>query len=461
MNLLRAAELKVGLLVVTVAALIAYMSMQVSEDPAGMFGQKHEAWFLLRDASSLVKGSQVRSAGIPVGIIKKISLQDGQARVDLSLKPEFNLFVSASVEVRSQGVLGDKFVSLNPGSPTDPPLPDGGQILNVKDSGSLDNVVTSIGDLAGSLKETAAALKEATTEDGTRKHIIGRIVQNIERLTEDVADMTAANKGKINQIVDQVNRVTKSLDEILNDQGDDSLKNQLKRTMARMDSAMKNIDEITGKVNRGEGTIGRLINDEDTVEELNTAIEGVNSFLDTASKTQTGLDFHTDYLGDVGLMKTTVGIKLQPGLDRFYYLGIVDDPTGVAEETDTRVSSGGAETSENRVVTYYNKVKFNAFFAKTFWDLTVRGGLFESSGGVGVDYMLYRDKLKVSFDAFEFSNVNIRAQLQYNVWKGIYVLGGVQDAMNKQNKRSNYLGAGLLLTNDDLKLLMTKLPLGN
>lgn len=460
MNLLRAAELKVGLLVVTVAALIAYMSMQVSDDPS-FFGRTNEAWFLLADASSLVKGSQVRSAGIPVGIIKKISLQDGLARVDLSLQLDFELYVSAAVEVRSQGVLGDKFVALSPGSPTDPPLPQGGQILNVKDKGSLDNVVSSIGDLASSLKETAQALKEATTEDGTRKHIIGRIVHNIERLTEDVASMTEANKGKINQIVDQVNRVTKSLDDILNDQGDDSLKNQLKRTMARMDSAMKNIDEITGRINRGEGTIGRLINDEDTVEELNTAIEGVNSFLDTAGKTQTGLDFHTDYLGDVGLMKTTVGIKLQPGLDRYYYLGIVDDPTGVAEETDTRVSSGGVESSENRVVTYYNKVKFNVIFAKTFWDFTVRGGLFESSGGIGFDYMLYRDKLKFSMDAFEFSNVNVRAQLQYNVWKGVYVLGGIQDAMNKQNKRSNYLGAGLLLTNDDLKLLMTQLPLGN
>ena len=40
MNLLRAAEMKVGLLVVTVASLIAYMSMQVSEGP-GMLGRKH------------------------------------------------------------------------------------------------------------------------------------------------------------------------------------------------------------------------------------------------------------------------------------------------------------------------------------------------------------------------------------------------------------------------------------
>ncbi len=460
MNLLHAAEMKVGLLVVTVAALIAYMSMQVNEGPA-MMGRKHEAWFIMKDASGLVKGSQVKSAGIPVGVIKKISLQDGQARVDLSMKPEFPLYVSAAVEIRSQGILGDMHVALTPGSPEDPPLPDGGQILNVKTTGNLDNVVAQVGDIATSLKETAVALREATSENGTNKHILGRIVQNIEALTKDLSEITSANKTKIGKIVDQVDRVTASLDDLLNDEGNESLKAQMKRTMSRLDSAVKNFDEITGKINRGEGTIGRLVNDEDTVEELNTAIEGVNNLLDTAGKMQTGLDFHTDYLGDVGVAKTTVGIKMQPGLDRYYYLGIVDDPTGVVEETDTTtVVNGGSPTDTNEVKTYRNKVKFNVLFAKTFWDLTVRGGIIENSGGIGFDYLLYRDKLKFSADAFEFSNLNVRAQLQYNVWKGVYFLGGMQDILNKQDKRSNYLGAGLFLTNDDLKLLLTRVPLG-
>ncbi len=461
MNLLRAAEFKVGLLVVTVASLIAYMSMQVSDDPSS-FGRHNDAWFLLGDASGLVKGSQVKSAGIPVGIIKKIYLQDGQARIDLSLKPDFKLYSSTSVETKSQGILGDMHVAINPGSPTDPPLAPGGQILNVRTNGTLDNVITQVGAIADDLKSTALALKEAVTEDGTRKHILGRIVGNIEKISQDVSEMTAENKGKINQIVDQVNRVTKSLDEILNDPSGDSMKNQLKRTMARLDSAVKNIDEISGKVNRGEGTIGRLINDEDTVEELNTAIDGVNNFLDTAGKLQTGLDFHADYLGDIGMTKTTVGIKLQPGLDRYYYIGIVDDPVGAVEHTDTVTTiNGGSATTVDEIKTYHNKVKFNLLFAKTFWDLTVKGGLMENSGGVGFDYNLYRDRVKFSMDAFEFTNLNLRAQLQYNVWKGIYVLGGISDALNKQSKKSNYLGAGLLLTNDDFKLLMTKIPLGN
>jgi len=460
MNLLRAAELKVGLLVLVVAGLIGYMSMSVSENP-NIFGRANKAWFLVKDANGLVKGSQVKSAGIPVGVIKNVSLQDGQARVDLEMKSDFPLYSSAAVEIKSQGILGDKNVGIVAGSPTDPPLAHGGQILNVKDTGSLDKVIESVGDIADSLKSTAQALKEAMTEDGSRKQILGRIVSNIEHLTQDISEVTARNKGKINDIVDQVDRVTKSLDDILNDKGDDSLKNQLKRTVARMDSAMKNIDEITGKINRGEGTIGKLVNDDETVDNLNTAIDGVNNFLDTADKLQTSLDFHSDYLANVNMTKTEVGIKLQPGLDRFYYIGVVDDPAGYSEQQIANTTvNGGSSSTVNTTTVYKNKFMFDLLFGKTFWDVSVKGGVIENTGGVGFEYSFLRSRAKFEVDAFDFTNMNLRARLQYNLWRGIYVTGGVNDIMNNKRLYSNYIGAGLLLTNDDMKLLLAKIPMG-
>lgn len=452
MNLLKAAEFKVGLLVIVVASLIAFMSMQVNNDPT-LFGRANEAWFQLPDAGGMVKGSAVKTAGIPVGVIKNISLQDGMARIDMTLRDDIRLFVSAAVTVKSQGILGDKYIEISPGLSTDPPLPRGGQILNVNDKGSLDNVIASVGDIAGSLKETAKALQEAVTEDGTRKHILGRIVSNIEKLTADLSQITGENKEKIGEIVDKINNITASLEEVLGDETPQGLK-------ARLASTMKNVDEITSKINKGEGTIGKLINDEETVEGLNTAIEGVNGLLDTAGKTQTGLDFHSEYLGNVGGAKTTVAIRVQPGLDRYYYLGIVDDPAGVVDRsTQTVVTNGTTTTDTATKTTFLNKTKFTVQFAKIFYDLTIRGGIIDNFGGVGVDYTFWRDKMKFTVEGLEFSNFNLRSQLQYNLYRGMYLNVGVQDIFNKGGKYSNYLGAGLMLTNDDLKLLLTKMPL--
>ncbi len=458
MNLLKAAEFKVGLLVIAVASLIAYMSMRVSDDPS-FLRRSNEAWFLLNDAGGLVKNSAIRSAGIPVGIIKDITLQDGIARVEITVKSDFKLFESAVAEIKSQGILGDKHVQIYPGSPTDPPLPDGGQIINVKDQGSLDSVISQVGEIAGSLKETAKNLQEAVNGNGTREHVLGRIVLNIEKLTQNISEITGDNKQKINEIVDQVHDITESLSDMLNENDPDSVKAQIKRTMGRLDNAMKNVDEISGKINRGEGTIGRLVNDEETVEELNTAIEGVNGFLDTAGKLQTGLDFHSEYLGNVGSAKTTIGLKIQPGLDRFYYIGVVDDPAGLVEKTKTKSTQANVTTETDYEKTYYSKVKFSLLYAKNFYNWTVKGGLIENSGGVGLDYNFFEDKMRFTVEAFEFTKLNLRAQLQYNVWRGIYLNVGASDILNRGDKYSGYLGAGLLLTNDDLKMLLTKIPL--
>lgn len=450
MNLLRATEFKVGLLVIIVGSLIAVMSMQVSDDPSYL-GRSKKAWFLLPNAGGLVKNSAVRSAGIPVGVIKDIRLQDGQARVDITIKSEIPLTTSAAIEIKAQGILGDSHVEVYPGSPTDPPLGDNAQILTIKSKGSLDSLMAEVGEVASSLKVVAKNLEEATSEDGTRKHILGRIVKNIETITNDLAHVTSENKDKIGEIVDQIHDVTSSLQTIANDNGDKGLK----KTWEHLSATVKNLDDVTSKISRGEGTIGKLVSDETTAEKVESAIDGVNDLVGAASRIQTAMDFRTEYLGTVGSWKSTIGVYIQPGLDRFYYLGVVSDPAGVVETTRTQTS--GSTTSDiTEKKTYENKIKFTLLFGKNFWDLTLRGGIIENGGGFGIDYYFFRRKLKLSTEFFDFTRTNWRTFATYYFYRGLYVDIGINDALDKNGARSGYAGAGLYLTNDDLKLLLTK-----
>ncbi|HND85173.1 MAG TPA: MCE family protein, partial [Pseudobdellovibrionaceae bacterium] len=382
-----------------------------------------------------------------------IRLQDGQARIDITIKSDVPLYRSASVAIKSQGILGDKYVEVNPGSVTDELLENGTQIGQVKDKGSLDNLVGEVSDITSSLKSVAEALKESVQDNGTRKHILGRIVSNIEKLTGDIAEMTSENKGKLGEIVDQVRDVSSVLSKIAKDDSDKGFK----KSWEKIADAAKNLEEITAKVNRGDGTIGKLINDETTVDELNTTIEGINGMLDTGSRIQTAFDFRGDYLTEVGSSKTDVGIRIQPGLDRYYYLAIVSDPQGVVERSRTAVSgSSTADYSETK--TYYSKTKITALFAKNFWDFTLKGGLIENAAGLGMDYTFMKRKMRFSLEAFDFAQANLRASVSYHLLSGFYVSGGMTDILNKSDRRSTFLGAGLLLTNDDLKLLLTKSP---
>jgi phospholipid/cholesterol/gamma-HCH transport system substrate-binding protein len=365
---------------------------------------------------------------------------------------------SASAEMRANGILGDKYIEVYPGDPADPILEDGGQILNVKKGGSLDDVMSQVSEITGTLKDVAKNLNEAVTEDGTNKHILGRIVQNIEKLTGDLSQMTAENKEQIGEIVDQVHNITGSLDELINDESDKGFKKVWAKSLDRIDKSLKNIEEITTKVNNGEGTIGKLISDEKTAEDVSSAIEGLSGMIDTASKTSTGIDFHGFYLNQVRAAQTAIGIQIQPGLDRYYYLGLVTDPAGVVERTNVKSTVGSNTTEVDEVKTYKSKTKFTVLYAKNFYDLTLKGGLIENTGGLGIDYNIFSQKLVAGLEAYDFEKLRLRARLSVKLPYGFYAMAGYSDMLDKNDARSVFAGAGIFLTNDDLKLLLTRSP---
>jgi phospholipid/cholesterol/gamma-HCH transport system substrate-binding protein len=459
MGFLATPEFKVGLLVLIVSGIIAGMSLTVSNDPSYL-GSSKEAWFYIDDASGLVKKSNVRMAGIDVGIIRDIKLENGQAKVEMILQGSVPVTKSARIEIRPNGILGDKHVEIVSGDPRDPPLRSGEQILVVDDRASVDRLISEVSKITKSVSAVAENIKAATEGDVDKP--LGRIINNIEQITADVAQLTKEHKDDVGEILANLRETTDSINEVMSDQSDEGFKSgwkDLRGSLRRVEASMKNIEEITAKINRGEGTIGKLVNDESTVEELNTAITGINNLLDTGNKLSTAIDYHTDYLTNSAQAKSFLSVRIQPGLDRYYELGVVDDPRGVSDRTVTKTTdNSGSTTTQSQDIHYLNRVKFNALFAKNFYDFTVRGGIMENSGGVGFDYHMLKHRLRASFEAFDFSNIYLRASLRYSIFNGIYVSGGGDDLASKTGRAGAFVGAGIFLTNDDLKLLLTKMP---
>ncbi len=456
MSVLGAVEFKVGLLVAVVAGLVAFMSMQVSEK-SNYLGGSRKAWFVVSDASGLVKNSGVKMAGINIGIIKDIRLQNGLARVDMVLDADVPLTNSARIEIRANGILGDKHIEVVAGDENDLVLEEGGQIFYVEDRGSIQALLTQMGRISKVVGDVANTMRNALKGDGNTGDSFGRVMRNLENLTTDISEMASDNKKDVRSMVKEFKRVSKTLDGFINNESDNGFKaawSKAVESLSRIDRTLQNTAEITDKINSGEGTLGRLVNDSQTVDELNEAIEGVNNLLGSGYRLQTSIDFYTNHYPVSNISKSTLGVKIQPGLDRYYYLGVVDDPTGVREvtEKDTETIPGDS-VSTIETVTFRNKVKLTALFAKNFYDFTVKGGLIENTGGFGIDYHMFRQKFKFSMEALDFSYLNLRLSAKMDIYKGIYIHGGVDDVLGK--KKSDYFGIGLFLTNDDLKLLAT------
>ena len=70
---------------------------------------------------------------------------------------------------------------------------------------------------------------------------------------------------------------------------------KVNRASTSLESAMKNIDEVSGRLERGEGTLGRLTKDEKLINEVEGVAESVGEFVGGLSRLQTIVVLRTDY----------------------------------------------------------------------------------------------------------------------------------------------------------------------
>jgi phospholipid/cholesterol/gamma-HCH transport system substrate-binding protein len=436
-SLLKTPEFKVGILVLIVGGLIAAMSIKVSESSGFIGGKK--LWFSMENAAGLIKNGPVHVAGIRIGIVQKISLaDDGRARIDVVVQPGVLLTKSSKIQIRPNGILGDKHIEIIPGNPNDPPLQDGDEIGGVDDTASLDKLIGDAGKVAKSLVVVADNLRDATEGDDSKP--VGKILKNMERLTGDLAELVSSKKGEVGAMI-----------------------TTMKSAMERIDRAMVNIEQITEKINEGKGTIGRLINDEEMIDQLDTTLTTFGNYADMAQKTEVNIEAHSNFLTRQDATRTYLGVSIRPGTDRFYEVGVVSKPEGPASEiTRTTVIDNGTPVVTEEKTVSENKYRFTVLFGKNFYNFGVKAGLIEGEGGVGLEYYAWHRRMKFGIDAFEFAHnddddraFQLRPYLRYTFMKGVYVQGGGEDMLNERS-RSLFLGAGVLLTSEDIKALLSQ-----
>ena len=79
----------------------------------------------------LKSGAAVEIAGVPVGRVQSIGLQDFQARVALRIDEAVKLQTDAIVSIKTKGLIGEKFVQISPGG-SDKLVPAGGRLTEVE-----------------------------------------------------------------------------------------------------------------------------------------------------------------------------------------------------------------------------------------------------------------------------------------------------------------------------------------
>lgn len=194
---------------------------------------------------------------------------------------------------------------------------------------------------------------------------------------------------------------------------------------------------------------------------MNDTLDGVNDFVSRAKRLELSVGFHGEYLSSAHQMQEVATFKIAPNFDKYFLFEFTNSPLGEARATTTVTTTTPPGTSiTERVRT--DKFSFTVLFAQRFYDLVLKEGMIRSSGGFGFEYFLFRDHLSLGADLFDISraeHLHVRGYAHAHLFKIFHLTAGVDDIFHEQGRRNYFAGAGLLLTDNDLKALVGIAPL--
>lgn len=494
-------EIQVGLFMVVTMLIIALFSFNITTVPVWSPGDDLVAFF--DDSVGMFENSPVKVAGIDVGRVEKIDLVDGRAKVTMRIYNQYKIPEGSVFVPRPMGLMGDKFIDIVlpihkkheqylPKKDRGEKKPknessflriinwlfptayaqaeaDGakvyqeGDVVKTNDQGAtVDDIVRELGKVASDLGDISDKLKSAVVE-GDDTTPIGRIIKNVETLTTNFNEVVVDNKKDLTLMISSFRKAAQSLEETMESINSGDLKKDIKglfESIGKVSKTISNLEEISDKINRGDGTIGRLVNDEETVVELNRALRGINSFLYRANRMQLMVDLRPEHHKEPNLTKTFISVALLPDQDHGYIAQLISTPEGTTSTTIEEVSVGGAPaTITETKTTDKDKFRFSFQFYKRIYDMSFRVGLFENKGGIGIDYWWFKDVVKTTVEFYDFGreedNPRLKAGLSIHFLRHFYITAGGDDLMSDFTENQTFfVGGGIRFTDESIKSLL-------
>jgi phospholipid/cholesterol/gamma-HCH transport system substrate-binding protein len=496
------ASLTVGLLVIVVGVVSYKLIRMTSEHNSGSSGIA--VWGLFHDASGLFEKSRVQTAGISVGEIGKRELDPATAKAKITVRmlPGITLYENAVVAKKSASLLGEYYLEIDPGTPIGldhgqrremRKLKDGDQIMRVIEPTQMGDMLNDVATLLPILHDILDDVRKLTSgtitdiADNINKLIesnsdtLGRLLERVDTIAANVEGVTSTEAGDVKASIKNVRDITDSIKSLVGTtQGQitgtgskmQGSIDRLQTTLDNLDKSMKNIEAITERIDKGEGTVGHILNDDTIARNVEDITENASGFVRSVTKLQTIVGLRTEYNILSNTLKNYLSVQIMPRPDKFYLIELIEDPRGYSNTVLTATHSSMNGFVSTITTTTSDALRFSLMFGKrvSFGGVTVAGrfGIKESTGGVGGDLYLLDDRLELSADIFGFAqstvgqNPRVKVALAGEVWnRTFYLVAGADDLLNYHRGEAgtgggfDYFVGGMLRFNDeDLKSLL-------
>ncbi len=238
-------ELTVGIFVLS-GVLLTMIALLVLGGKESLFTSSNRYTTHFDKVDGLVAGAKVTLAGLQIGSVKHVTF-DAKSRdilVEFSMDKEYETYIrkDSTAQIVTQGVLGDKYLSLIAGDPSQPLVTNHGEIPQGA-SKDLSQLFTSSEQLMGKLTSTT---------------------ENLDRI------LTSFNRGnRADAFFEGLAHTSKNMGEISGKLNDEL--NQIK-----LKTLVNHLNSILEKIDQGQGTVGAMINDPGLYDDAKALVGQVN-----------------------------------------------------------------------------------------------------------------------------------------------------------------------------------------
>lgn len=547
-------ETKVGLFTIVAAGIFVYMTFHI-----GVFRfnansyRKQKVYFA--DVSGLAKKADVKIAGVKVGWVSKIDLTPNtqgagyNACAEIMVSKDYTLHEDAYAVVRQDGLLGVKFLELVPGDPLSPKLTYGAALGKSGTPGAaVDDIMHQFNIVARNLNDITQSVKDSLTSPSGKARMtdimqdVNIAAQHLASFTTSIDRLMTTNEDDIQGLIRDVRNVASEMREtvplirqdfhrLASKLTDDTLPDISKAvdkisqvfdgdfgSVARkLEVAMDSIEEaalqtrdgfrsigsVADKINDGKGLVGKLINEDQTYNDLKVAIQGLKNYFSKAESLAIIVDSHLESMyspAENFELKDSKGyfdVRVHTNDEHFYTVQIMGTTKGKVERTITDrvfkdekgdilsqeiLFANLPATEQWQKIVYAPKIettirhrdatKYGFQFGKIFNDVALRFGLFESSFGCAIDYNIPfgTDDLRwvTSFEMFDLRGRDrLDDQRPHLKWinrvfvlRNFYFDFGADDFISRHNANA-FFGVGIRFADDDLKYFLARFGVGS
>ena len=229
------------------------------------------------NTGGLAASDEVRVNGMREGQVRGMRLAGDHVIVDLELASELRLTRSSRVAIRDVGMMGEKVIAIDlhpdgdlyaPADTVQGIYEAGLSEVMGRIGGSIDAITGLLGDLDDVTKDLATTSHELRVLVTENRASLNQTMRNFSQASATAKSLTTGRERQLSQAMDNFASAAEKMD----------------RLSGRLDSLRASMQTLASRVNSGDGTLGRLVNDQKLYDDLGASVSSLKGLIEDIRK---------------------------------------------------------------------------------------------------------------------------------------------------------------------------------